>query len=129
MEMRVEHVALWVRDLERARAWWETYLGATAGDLYVNAAGFHSYFMTLSEGSARIELMYDGTQSPNTEDRAHEGFGHVAVSVGSKEAVVSLTERIVADGYRCVSGPRTTGDGYFESCVLDDEGNRIEICV
>lgn len=127
--MRVEHVALWVEDLERARVWWETYFGAVAGDEYVNAAGFHSYFLTLPGGGARVELMYDGTQTPNTADRPHDGWGHVALSVGSKQAVDELTARLVADGYRCVSGPRTTGDGYYESCVLDTEGNRVEITV
>ena len=129
MNITVEHVAIWVNDLERARTWWETYFGATANDLYVNAQGFHSYFMTLGEGSARIELMSDGTQTPNTEDRPHDGWGHVALSVGSEEAVIELTKRLTDDGYRCVSGPRWTGDGYFESCVLDDEGNRVEISV
>ena len=129
MDIHVEHVALWVQDLERARAWWETYFGATANDLYVNARGFHSYFMTLGEGSARIELMSDGTQAANTEDRPHDGWGHVALSVGSEDEVVRLAERLVEARYRCVSGPRWTGDGYFESCVLDDEGNRVEITV
>ena len=127
--MRIEHVALWVCDLERAREWWETYFGVTAGDEYVNAAGFHSYFLTFPDAGARLELMYDGTQSDNVEDRPHDGYGHVAISVGSKEAVDGLTRRLVADGYRCISGPRTTGDGYYESCVLDAEGNRVEITV
>ena len=127
--MRIEHVALWACDLGRAKTWWETYFGATAGDEYVNAAGFHSYFLTLPDGGARLELMWDGTQLPNEDDRPHDGYGHVAVTVGSKEAVDALTARLVADGFRCVSGPRTTGDGYYESCVLDAEGNRVEITV
>lgn len=95
----------------------------------MNAAGFHSYFLTFPDGGARLELMYDGTQTPNTADRPHNGYGHVAMSVGSAEGVDRLTERLVADGYRCVSGPRITGDGYYESCVLDTEGNRVEITV
>lgn len=127
--MNIEHVALWVMDLERAREWWKTYFGATAGSEYVNAAGFHSYFLTFPDGGARLELMYDGTQLPNKDDRPHDGYGHVAVSVGSKEAVDELTARLLVDGYRCLSGPRTTGDGYYESCVLDSEGNRVEITV
>lgn len=127
--MRIEHVALWVCDLDRARAWWETYFGATSGDEYVNAAGFHSYFLTFPDSGARLELMRDGTQLPNEDDRPHDGYGHVAVSVGSKEAVDALTARLVDDGYRCVSGPRTTGDGYYESCVLDTEGNRVEVTI
>jgi len=127
--MRIEHVALWAYDLERARTWWETYFDAAAGDEYVNAAGFHSYFLTFPDGGARLELMWDGAQLPNEEDRPHDGYGHVAVSVGSPEAVDALTVRLVADGFRCLSGPRTTGDGYYESCVLDAEGNRVEITV
>ena len=127
--MRIEHVALWAYDLERARTWWETYFDAAAGDEYVNAAGFHSYFLTFPDGGARLELMWDGAQLPNEEDRPHDGYGHVAVSVGSPEAVDALTARLVADGFRCPSGPRTTGDGYYESCVLDAEGNRVEITV
>ena len=127
--MRMEHVALWVYDLERAKSWWEAYFDATAGDEYVNAAGFHSYFLTFPGGGARLELMWDGTQRPNKNDRSHDGYGHVALSVGSKETVDALTARLVTDGYRCVSGPRTTGDGYYESCVLDAEGNRVEVTV
>jgi lactoylglutathione lyase len=73
--------------------------------------------------------MYDGTQTANVEDRPPDGYGHVAISVGSTETVDELTQRLVADGFRCVSGPRTTGDGYYESCVLDAEGNRVEITV
>ena len=127
--MRVDHVALWVFDLERARAWWGAYFDATAGSEYVNAADFHSYFLTFPDGGARLELMWDGTQQMGGDDRPHDGYGHVAVSVGSEEAVDTLTARLVSDGYRCVSGPRTTGDGYYESCVLDAEGNRVEITV
>ena len=124
----IEHVALWVEDLERERTFFERYFGATSNELYVNAAGFHSYFLTFA-GGARLEIMYDGTQASNTEDRPHDGYGHVAFSVGSAQEVDRLTAQLTADGYRCISGPRTTGDGYYESCVLDDEGNRIEITV
>ena len=124
----IEHVALWVSDLERERAFFERYFGAMAGNLYVNASGFHSYFLSF-EGGARLEIMYDGSQVPNTEDRPHDGYGHVAFSVGSSAEVDRLTAELVADGYRCVSGPRTTGDGYYESCVLVGEGNRVEITV
>ena len=124
----IEHVALWVNDLERSRTFFQKYFGATSNDIYINAAGFHSYFLTFDDG-ARLEIMHDGTQTPNTEDRVRDGYGHVAFSVGSADVVDRLTAELVADGFRCVSGPRTTGDGYYESCVLDDEGNRIEITV
>lgn len=124
----IEHVAIWVSDLERERAFFERFFGAVSGDLYVNAAGFHSYFLSF-EGGARLEVMYDGTQCANIEDRPHDGYGHVAFSVGSAEEVDRLTAKLVEAGYRCVSGPRTTGDGYYESCILDEEGNRIEVTV
>ena len=124
----IEHAALWVNDLERSRAFFQKYFGATSNDIYINAAGFHSYFLTF-DGGARLEIMHDATQTPNTEDRPHNGYGHVAFSVGSAEEVDRLTAELVADGFRCVSGPRTTGDGYYESCILDYEGNRIEITV
>ncbi len=125
--MYIEHVALWVEDIERSRKFFETYFGAVSNEKYVNAKGFQSYFLSFPDGGARLEIMFDSTQSHNTEDRPHDGYGHVAFCVGSKPAVDELTARLVADGYRCVSGPRTTGDGYYESCVLDAEGNRIEI--
>ena len=124
----IEHVALWVEDLERSRAFFEHYFGAKSNDLYVNAAGFHSYFLSF-EGGARLEIMFDSTQTHNTEDRPHDGYGHVSFSLGSEAEVNRLTAELVADGYRCVSGPRVTGDGYYESCVLDAEGNRIEITI
>ena len=124
----IEHVALWVEDLECERRFFERFFGATSNDIYINAAGFHSYFLTF-EGGARLEIMHDGSQTHNTLDRPHDGYGHVALSVGSVQEVDRLTEELVDAGYRCVSGPRTTGDGYYESCVLDDEGNRIEITV
>ena len=124
----IEHVAIWVSDLERERAFFERFFGAVSGDLYVNAAGFHSYFLSF-EGGARLEIMYDGTQRANIEDRPHDGYGHVAFSVGSAEEVDRLTAKLVEAGYRCVSGPRTTGDGYYESCILDEEGNRIEVTI
>ncbi|MGZ7144627.1 VOC family protein, partial [Streptococcus pyogenes] len=57
------------------------------------------------------------------------GFIHLAFSLGSKEKVDLLTERMKADGYELLSGPRTTGDGYYESCLLAFEGNMIELTV
>lgn len=125
--MRVEHVALWVEDLERARAFFCCFFGCSSNEKYTNAAGFSSYFLSLPGGGARIEIMSDSSQTHNTQDRPHDGWGHVALSVGSPERVDSLTAELVEGGYRCVSGPRTTGDGYYESCILDAEGNRIEI--
>lgn len=126
--MRIEHIALWVSDLERAREFFEKYFGAKSNDLYHNSkTGFKSYFLTFEDGS-RLELM----QRPDiTEKSSHgaacTGYAHIAFAAGGKENVNSLTERLRRDGYSVTSEPRFTGDGYYESCVSDIEGNLIEI--
>ena len=119
--MRIEHVALWTANIERLRAFYERHLGARAGDRYENPGnGFASYFLEF-EGGARLELMQmpDGTGS----------FAHVALSLGSEDAVDATTERLRAAGVTVVAEPRRTGDGYYESVVLDPDGNRIELTV
>lgn len=128
--MHIEHLALWVRDLERMRAFYETYFGATANDKYTNpATGFSSYFLSFSQGGPRLELMQraDIPDSDNDALRQFTGLVHFAVSVGREAAVDALTERLRADGYVVVGEPRRTGDGYYESVVFDPEQNRIEI--
>jgi lactoylglutathione lyase len=129
--MRIEHVALWTRDLERLRTFYETYFEARAGAKYVNArTGFESYFLTF-EGGARLEIMRLPELAPAGESGAPErvGYGHLALAVGSEALVDALTARIKADGHTLLSGPRRTGDGYYESVVLDPDGNRVEITV
>ena len=127
--MKIEHVAVYVRDLEKAKTFYETYFDAVSNELYHNPkTGLKTYFLTFGCG-ARLELM----NRPDMEDPGktllRTGFIHVSFSVGSKEKVDQLTAELRADGYRVISGPRTTGDGYYESCVLDPEGNQIEITV
>ena len=127
--MRIEHIAMYVSDLERARAFFLQYFDAVSNEMYHNkATGFRSYFLTFADG-ARLEIM----NKPGMEDLpkgiARTGFIHVAFSVGSKEKVDSITARLKADGYTVISGPRTTGDGYYECCILDFEENQIEITV
>lgn len=127
--MRIDHIALYVNDLEGAKNFFETYFQAVSNEGYHNeTTDFRSYFLTFSDGS-RLELMTkpDLTDSGNLLDRF--GYAHIAFFVGSKEAVEELTERLNADGYPTLSGPRVTGDGYYESCVLGFEGNIIEITV
>ena len=129
MNVRIDHIALYVNDLEGAKNFFETYFQAVSNEGYHNeTTDFRSYFLTFSDGS-RLELMTkpDLTDSGNLLDRF--GYAHIAFSVGSKEAVEELTERLKADGYPTLSGPRVTGDGYYESCVLGFEGNIIEITV
>ena len=128
--MRIEHAALWASDLERLRAFYETYFGAVAGPKYTNSAkGFESYFLTFPSGGARLELMRRACPHARAAGVEGSGWAHLAVSVGSADAVDLLTERLRSDGYEVVDGPRRTGDGYYESVVLDPEGARVEITV
>jgi lactoylglutathione lyase len=127
--MRIEHVAIWTHDLERLRHFYETYFDGTANTKYVNPRKqFESYFLTFGDG-ARLELMQrpDVPSTKNDVDQQFTGYIHLAFSAGSREAVDALTARLGRDGHRILDGPRTTGDGYYESVVLDPDGNRIEI--
>lgn len=124
----IDHVALYVRDLEGAKAFFTSYFDAAAGQRYENPnTGFSSYFLTFDRGS-RLELMHLADLSDLPPDHA-VGYVHTAFSVGSREAVDALTARLAADGYSVVSGPRLTGDGYYESCVRGFEGILLEITV
>lgn len=126
--MRMEHAALYVRDLEGMRNFFVCYFGAASNDLYHNPnTGFRSYFLSF-DGGTRLEIMSaPGLSDDNNHLRT--GYHHLAFSAGSKEAVDMLTAQLKADGYRIISGPRTTGDGYYESCVEIMEHNLIEITV
>ena len=127
--MRIEHVAMYVCHLEEARDFFVKYLGAKSNDGYRNPrTGFRSYFLTFDDGT-RLELMNKPTMIDDAKVPERTGYAHIAFSVGSKEAVDTLTARLRADGYAVVSGPRTTGDGYYESCILAVEDNQIEITV
>jgi lactoylglutathione lyase len=128
--MRIEHVAIWTRDLERLRAFYERYLGGRAGAKYINPrTRFESYFLQFSSGT-RLELMRKpGLEPQQGGSGERSGYAHLAFAVGSEEAVDALTDRLRADGYRIAGEPRRTGDGYYESVVLDPDGNRVEITV
>ncbi|WP_062267434.1 VOC family protein [Endozoicomonas arenosclerae] len=127
--MKIEHVAIWSKDLEKHKQFFETYFNAQASDKYINEhKGFSSYFLTFSEG-ARLELM-NMPCIPESKDNIYEQFTgliHLAMSLGSKEKVDTLTKKLATDGFEVLDGPRTTGDGYYESVVLDPEGNRLEL--
>jgi lactoylglutathione lyase len=127
--MRIEHVALWTQDLERLRVFYERYFAATPGARYENARKqFQSYFLAFGDG-ARIELMCSPRVGNPTTGEERIGYAHLAVSLGSEAAVDALTQRLRTDGYAVIDGPRRTGDGYYESVVLDPDGNRIELTV
>ena len=125
--MRIEHAAMYVNDIEAEKEFFTRYFGASAGEMYHNKnTGFSSYFLSF-DGSARLELMTAPELQDMDKPGLRTGFAHLAFSVGSCKEVDALTERLRADGYAVVSGPRVTGDGYYESCILDAEGNRIEM--
>lgn len=126
--MKIEHVAIWVKDIERMKEFYMHYFKAESNSLYVNEKkGFFSYFLTFSSGS-RLELMQKvGIQEKAQNDQL--GWIHIAFSVGSKEEVDTLTEKLREDGYTIKGEPRTTGDGYYESVIEDPEGNNVEITI
>jgi len=127
--IRIEHLALWTRDLERLAAFYAEAFGAAVGERYENAPhGFASRFLSFDSG-ARVELMQttelDLAEAPPGAQRL--GLTHLALSLGSTEAVDALTARLRERGCPVLDGPRWTGDGYYESTVLDPDGNRIEL--
>ena len=129
--MKIEHIAIWSSDIERLKTFYQHYFGARPNKKYRNRkTNFESYFLSFDTG-ARLEIM----QRPDIEQRQADpmaqqtGLIHFAISVGSRERVDTITSQIQADGHQLVDGPRTTGDGYYESVVLDPENNRVEITV
>lgn len=127
--MKIEHIAMYVNDLEGTRRFFEQYMGAIPNNRYHNEkTGFKSYFLTFDDG-ARLEIMNKPDMDDAAKSLQRTGFIHVAFSVGSREKVDLLTAQISAAGYEVVSGPRTTGDGYYESCIVAIEGNQIEITI
>ena len=127
--MEMEHVALYVQDLEAARTFFVRYLGAVSNEGYHNPkTDFRSYFLTF-EGGARLELMHRPQLERGNPAIPRLGYAHIAFRLGSRERVDALTHRLQADGYELLSGPRVTGDGYYESCVAGVEGNLIELTI
>src|SRR5690242_21467134 len=126
MTIRLEHVGLWVSDLERVAAFYEEYFGARRGALYENPRkGFASRFLEFA-GGARLEVMRRiDVVERGADDRL--GWAHLAIRVGDEAAVDALARRLAAAGFPAVDGPRRTGDGYYECVVRDPEGNRVEI--
>ena len=127
--MHIEHIAMYVNDLEKAKDFFVKYFNATSNDGYHNkTTDFRSYFLEFDDG-ARLEIMNKPIMEDDKKALTRTGYIHIAFSLGSKEAVDELTERMKNDGYEVISGPRTTGDGYYESCIVGIEGNQIEITV
>lgn len=127
--MKIEHIALYVEDLEETKNFFIKYLGAKANNGYHNPrTNFRSYFLSFEDG-ARLEIMQRPEMLNLPKEAARTGYAHIAFSVGSREKVDALTAELKADGYDVVSGPRITGDGYYESCIVAMEGNQVEITV
>ncbi|MDR2963751.1 MAG: VOC family protein [Bacteroidales bacterium] len=126
--MKINHIALYVNDLESMRRFYETYFRARTNTLYHNPkTGLRTYFLSFPQGDCRLELMLRPDLKQHDKTLSATGYTHLACGVGSRERVDELTETLAKDGYTVVSAPRTTGDGYYESVVLDPEGNAIEI--
>ena len=129
--MHIDHIAIWTTHPERLKDFYIRYFGAQASQKYTNATrGFSSYFLRFSSGT-RLEIMHMAEIPASQIDPIQQttGLTHLAFSLGSKEAVDSLTSRLIADGYPLISAPHTTGDGYYESGILDPDGNRLELTV
>ncbi|MEQ8169355.1 MAG: VOC family protein [Candidatus Eremiobacterota bacterium] len=123
--MKIEHFALWTGRLEEMKDFYVNYFGCTAGPKYTNAAKeFSSYFLTFTSG-IRLELMTSSDFTPETSGK----YGHFAISTGSEDGVRELTERLRHNGVIVKSEPRWTGDGYYESIILDCDGNFVELTV
>jgi lactoylglutathione lyase len=124
--MIIEHIAIWVRDLESMLAFYTELLGGASGGLYENpGTGFRSYFVSFGEG-ARLELMCRPGLGAPPVARCF-GYAHSAFRLGSREAVDAAVAALIRQGVTVESGPRDTGDGYYEAVVLDPEGNRVEL--
>ena len=127
--MRIEHIAMYVNELDVVRDFFVKYFNAKSNEGYHNkTTDFRSYFLSFDDG-VRLEIMNKPIMEDSEKTLARTGYVHIAFSLGSKAAVDSLTEILKHDGYDVISGPRTTGDGYYESCIIGIEGNQIEITV
>lgn len=124
--MRIDHIALWTNDLDRLKKFYSRYFGCKVSDRYDNLEKqFSSYFLYFDDG-ARIEIMkrFD-INDPADQERI--GLAHFAIKAGTIEQVDKHTKYLEKEGYIIESYPRTTGDGYYESVILDPDNNKIEL--
>lgn len=126
--MKIDHIAIWAEDIELLRKFYMRYFNMNCNDKYVNPKkNFSSYFLSFDDGGARIEIMNISGKDAPANRRDLKGLAHFAISVGCKENVDDMAQRLRKDGYTILSAPRTTGDGYYECAVADPEGNYVEI--
>lgn len=127
--MHIDHIAMYVNDLEEAREFFVKYFHAVSdGEYHNKTTGFRSYFLNFHNG-ARLEIMKKPVMEDGEKTLTHTGYIHIAFSLGSRKTVDELTEKMRRDGYSVISGPRMTGDGYYESCIIGFEGNQIELTI
>ncbi|MDD2437520.1 MAG: VOC family protein [Massilibacteroides sp.] len=128
--MKIEHIAIWAENIELLRQFYMTYFKVNCSEKYENPKrNYTSYFLSFGEDKTRIELMHIPAMENPVSRGSLRGLAHLAISLGEKDAVDALTEKLRKDGYPIASEPRTTGDGYYESVILDPEGNYIELVV
>jgi lactoylglutathione lyase len=129
MKIHITHIAVFALDIEKTKDFYVTYFGGKSNELYGETkAGFSSYFISFDGGVCLEVMHYKDLEKRPIIDKSN-GWSHIAFSVGSRENVIQLTEEITSAGYQLYSAPRVTGDGYFESCVADPDGNRVEITI
>jgi lactoylglutathione lyase len=128
--MKIHHIAIWTRDIENMKNFYVRYFDCKHSEKYINhKKSFESYFLDFG-GETKLELMsMPFIPENNNTSGQYMGIIHYAISVGSRDIVIEITGKLKKDGFKVISDPRETGDGYYESCVLDPEGNRIEITV
>jgi lactoylglutathione lyase len=125
--MKINHIALYVNDLENMKLFYEKYFNAKPNKLYYNQkTGLKTYFLEFN-GECRIEIMAKENLNNIKKEINNVGYIHLALNTGSKDKVNEITKQLENDGYKILSYPRTTGDGYYESCIIDPENNIIEI--
>ena len=127
--MRIDHLAMYVHDLEDARKFFQRYFNAVSNEGYHNKrTGLRTYFLSFDKG-ARLELMTRPRMVERGDEPVQTGYIHMAFNLGSREAVDALTAKLANDGYEVLSEPRVTGDGYYESCILGPEACQLELTV
>jgi len=127
---KIQHVALWVEDLEKTRIFYEKYFSARSGEKYINPIKkFSSYILTFKDGGALEIMNRPDIRKLKDKTAEYHAWAHISIGVGDKKRVLTLTESLRNDGYKIIGEPRTTGDGFFESVALDPEGNRVEITI
>ena len=126
---KIEHISLWATDIEKMKDFYVRFFGGKASEKYINPKKkFESYFIEFSSGT-RLEIMHKDAMASKDKGDPVSGYAHIAFSTGSKEKVDEFTVKMKKAGFEIADGPRMTGDGYYESVILDPEGNRIEITV